>query len=656
MQQKSLRICLCGRPCVVNGVGPSVEIPTCKTCCHGGEDARLCVSRTANDWASSVKTDIEQDSGAMSREGAESSRLRPVTGVLCHLKYVDWNYPGAIEHPWLQGEVIGRLWKADRRIRHETNGRGRLLIWDALRSFPTQEFLFRKERSRIAEVYPGALPSQVDAIVSTIVRPPLLHKPPPHTTGGAVDVTIWIDDTEQALGGFDDFTPFGGTNYFSLAPPQSSQEIRTATLRSLLRDAMTAEDFVGIDTEWWHFEFGTRYWAATKRCTVLFDAILQAPETDSIAVRASLTPTRQPQFSTGAAQVFSTAADRGRSLRGEIPGHHYARTRHPNERQVAKQLGAIVGGEDAILCPSGLSAIVTTVWAYIPPGGRILLDKHIYYESMASIRELGIRLNWEVTIADLSDSSNITSQKLWGIDAILVDHPCNWILSCPRLTLLKETIDHSETRLIVDTSIQPLQRLLELGLADLVVLSLSKYPSFGMTIGGAIIGSNSTLAPIRKLNAVLGSALAPEAAATVLHHLPSLTDRMETVSERARRVAAFLREIPFVSDVSLPDLGTVEALPGGQITFMVTPEIADRAEAVVAANAMDPSFPLAFACTFGTSFTTFEHFDSRNNTTCHPSTGSAYIEPGRIRLGIGHESTDRLIEGLRFVLLAAQSK
>ena len=81
--------------------------------------------------------------------------------------------------------------------------------------------------------------------------------PPPHLTGGTVDLTLTLDGTPLALGtGFDDFTPEAYTESLEQTPGASRE------LRRLLYRAMRDAGFVVLHCEWWHFEYGTRRWAA----------------------------------------------------------------------------------------------------------------------------------------------------------------------------------------------------------------------------------------------------------------------------------------------------------------------------------------------------------------------------------------------------------
>ena len=87
--------------------------------------------------------------------------------------------------------------------------------------------------------------------------------PPAHLTGGAVDLTLTWHSAPLALGtAFDDFTARAAADALE---PQAG---RSRELRRLLVAAMRSEGFIVLDIEWWHFEWGTRRWAALRgeRC------------------------------------------------------------------------------------------------------------------------------------------------------------------------------------------------------------------------------------------------------------------------------------------------------------------------------------------------------------------------------------------------------
>ena len=99
--------------------------------------------------------------------------------------------------------------------------------------------------------------------------------PPAHLTGATVDLTLSFDGVPLALGtGFDDFTAAAHADHFesNAATPtaigaEAERRLVIRDLRRLLVAAMAAEGFVVLHCEWWHFEHGTRYWAAVTGST-----------------------------------------------------------------------------------------------------------------------------------------------------------------------------------------------------------------------------------------------------------------------------------------------------------------------------------------------------------------------------------------------------
>src|SRR5919109_3308842 len=69
---------------------------------------------------------------------------------------------------------------------------------------------------------------------------------------------------------------------------------------------------------------------------------------------------------------FDYAAGRREPPRGEAAGLVYSRFNHPNSEIVEDRLKVFEGAEAALLFSSGMSAIATTILAYLKPGDVIL--------------------------------------------------------------------------------------------------------------------------------------------------------------------------------------------------------------------------------------------------------------------------------------------
>jgi D-alanyl-D-alanine dipeptidase len=90
--------------------------------------------------------------------------------------------------------------------------------------------------------------------------------PAPHSTGGAVDLTLrWIGGDPLWMGSlFDDATSIAHRDHFETHTADmgfSDEEARAN--RRLLHWLMSDAGFAGYYEEWWHFSYGDQYWAGT---------------------------------------------------------------------------------------------------------------------------------------------------------------------------------------------------------------------------------------------------------------------------------------------------------------------------------------------------------------------------------------------------------
>ena len=188
--------------------------------------------------------------GAEQWEGLVPVTLGP--GVIDLAAYAVAGIPGAPAQSWARLEVVRRLADAAESL---PEGYG-LAVFDAWRPIEVQQALFE------AAYRDPALPPG-------FVTPPSTDPstPPPHLTGGTVDVTLTFANQPLALGtAFDDFTPSAHADAFENRPGPVQQH------RRLLFHAMSRAGFVVIACEWWHYEFGTRRWAAMTGRLPLYPA------------------------------------------------------------------------------------------------------------------------------------------------------------------------------------------------------------------------------------------------------------------------------------------------------------------------------------------------------------------------------------------------
>jgi D-alanyl-D-alanine dipeptidase len=89
-----------------------------------------------------------------------------------------------------------------------------------------------------------------------------------HSTGGSVDLTICDSRGIKLDMGteFDDFSDKAWTNHFE----EYSDNERVRDNRRLLYNIMIETGFTNLPSEWWHYDYGTKFWGYFKGTDALY--------------------------------------------------------------------------------------------------------------------------------------------------------------------------------------------------------------------------------------------------------------------------------------------------------------------------------------------------------------------------------------------------
>jgi D-alanyl-D-alanine dipeptidase len=160
-------------------------------------------------------------------------------------------WPFAVPACWLRPEAADRLSQVAAGL---PDGFG-LAIWDGWRDPRLQAVLH--DTVYTDRTLPPGFVAYPDADPARC---------PPHATGGTVDLTLTWRHRPLALGtGFDAFVPDAAAGALEADGDELERD-----LRRLLAAALTEGGFVGHPQEWWHWEYGTRMWAAVTGNPVRF--------------------------------------------------------------------------------------------------------------------------------------------------------------------------------------------------------------------------------------------------------------------------------------------------------------------------------------------------------------------------------------------------
>ena len=170
--------------------------------------------------------------------------------VVCLGNYQRAGWAHARGGTWLRSRAFERLGNAADALPE----RWGFCVFDAWRPISLQAELYDA-----AYGHPGLPPGFVSP------ADPDPATPPPHLSGGAVDLSLTLDGIPLGLGaGFDDFTDRARADALETTGGVNRN------LRRMLYWSLRAVGFVVLDCEWWHFEYGTRRWAALTGNRPLF--------------------------------------------------------------------------------------------------------------------------------------------------------------------------------------------------------------------------------------------------------------------------------------------------------------------------------------------------------------------------------------------------
>ncbi len=178
---------------------------------------------------------------------------------------------------WLREGVVEKL----RAVKAMLPPGWTIRIWDGWRSMELQTRLYDRLISQLRQDDPSADATELTDRAKGFVYPPIQSPPPPHTTGGTIDLTL-VDASGEGLNfgtGFDDFSPRSALDYFEHRASTSKTDQEAKTNRQQLQFLMEGQDFVVNPKEWWHWTFGTAQWAAAKGVEVARYGSVQPPVT-----------------------------------------------------------------------------------------------------------------------------------------------------------------------------------------------------------------------------------------------------------------------------------------------------------------------------------------------------------------------------------------
>lgn len=293
----------------------------------------------------------------------------------------------------------------------------------------------------------------------------------------------------------------------------------------------------------------------------------------------------QPWLSEGAVKppVFLTStfvfhtAEEGKDFFSMAHGHApeqqremgliYSRINNPNIEILEERIRLWDGGEDAAAFSSGMSAISTTMMAFLRPGDFILFSNPLYGGTHKFIQHFLKELGVGTIGFGAHDGFDAIVQRVEAAGAakklkmIFIETPANPtgevidVTLCSRLAAHFSTEDRKVILAVDNTYMGPLwSRPMQFG-ADIVLYSATKYiGGHSDVVAGAAVGSKTCIQPIKAARTFFGTIIDPHPAWMLLRSLETLKLRMDAAAQNAARIAAFLQTCRQVEKIYYPGL------------------------------------------------------------------------------------------------------
>jgi O-succinylhomoserine sulfhydrylase len=372
--------------------------------------------------------------------------------------------------------------------------------------------------------------------------------------------------------------------------------------------------------------------------------------------RTGFSETAEPIFM-NSGYVYETAEEAEESFDGTRDRMVYSRFKNPTVAIFEERLAALEGAEACRATASGMAAVHAAIVCQVKAGDRVVAPRALFGSCTWIINELLPRFGVEVEFVEGTDLGQWTRALSKPAKVVFLETPSNPTLEIVDLAAVAELTHKAGGRLVVDNVFATpiFQSPLSLG-ADVVVYSATKHiDGQGRCLGGAVLGSaefcNDVLGPYLRHT---GPALSPFNAWVLLKGLETLDLRVERHAANALKVAQFLESRPEIARVLYPGLESHPQHPlakkqmcgfGGVVTFELKGGKAAAYKLLNGLEVIDISNNLG---------------DSKS-LACHPWTTthqrltpedkqSQGITEGLIRLSVGLEDADDLIDDLRLAL------
>ena len=371
-------------------------------------------------------------------------------------------------------------------------------------------------------------------------------------------------------------------------------------------------------------------------------------------------------------------------------GNIYTRITNPTTSAFEERIAALEGGVGALATASGMAALTYTILGLAHAGDHIVAASTIYGGTFNLLKETLPRYGITTTFVDIDNLEEVEAAIKDNTKLVLIETLGNPVINIPDIEKIAEIAHKHQIPLVADNTFATpyLINVFSHGV-DISVHSATKFiGGHGTTIGGVIVDSGKfdwaasgkfpqlveedpsyhNISYTRDVGAAafivaarvqllrdMGAALSPFNSFLLLQGLETLSLRVERHVQNAEKIVDFLVNHPKVEKVNYPKLAdspyhalAEKYLPKGVGSIFTFHVKGGEAEARKVIDSLE-------------IFSNLANVADAKSLVVHPATTThaqlsdsdleaAGVTKNQIRLSIGLENVDDLIEDLRLAL------
>ncbi|MBM3279394.1 MAG: aminotransferase class I/II-fold pyridoxal phosphate-dependent enzyme [Candidatus Handelsmanbacteria bacterium] len=240
---------------------------------------------------------------------------------------------------------------------------------------------------------------------------------------------------------------------------------------------------------------------------------------------------------------------------GKLKHYEYGRYGNPTVHAAERKLAALEGGEEALLFPSGMSAVTSVLLAMLRQGQHVVFMEDCYRRTVQFcklIQKFGV----ESTAVPPGDWKALEAAVRPSTRILFAESPTNPHLRVVDLERLVLFAKKRRLKVLIDSTFAtPVnQRPLEYGV-DLVIHSATKYlGGHNDLLAGSVCGGKDLVWAIKDFRNIIGSMVDPQSAYLLIRGLKTLGLRIERQNKTALSLARYVEEHPKIEKVYYPGL------------------------------------------------------------------------------------------------------